>query len=158
MKNLQEYKKSIPERNRRMIEKLADIGIQTASVRFLQAQYDGTNDAKVTGPEWIDENKLLIVASGQSVGFIEFGTGIFYSEEHPKASEFGAIRGSFGKHNGLQRTWGYYGDPGTNGIEIKKKNGNTVVLTHGNPPARAMYEAGKEMRARIAEIAREVYK
>ena len=37
------------------------------------------------------------------------------------------------------------------------KQGNEVVITHGNPPARAMYDAAKVMRSKIVDIAREVY-
>ena len=57
----------------------------------------------------------------------------------------------------------YYGEPGTNGrvVRTQQKEGEEavdVIRTHGNPPARAMYDAGKAMRERIVEIAREVYK
>jgi hypothetical protein len=149
--------RSLISKQKQMLEKLAAIGVETASIKFISAQYDGFNDVKVSEPEWIDENKLQIVASGQAVGFIEFGTGVHYAERHPKADEFGAIRGGYGQHKGLKNSWGYYGDPGTNGKEVAKKNGQVVVITNGNPPARAMYDAGKEMRSRILEIAKEVY-
>ena len=90
--------------------------------------------------------------------FIEFGSGVHYVEQHPKASEMGAVRGGYGQNKGLKDTWAYYGDPGTNGEPAKGKKGEKgLVFTHGNPPARAMYDAGKEMRERIAEIAREVF-
>ena len=47
-------------------------------------------------------------------------------------------------------------EPGTNGLE-RTRGDTTVVLTHGNPPARAMYEASKAMREQIMVIAREVF-
>lgn len=155
---LKSYAKSIDEKQHRFIEELSRIGIDVAAAEFQTAQYDGYNDVVVGSvPEWVGDNKLFISATGNAVTFIEFGTGVHYVEQHPKANEFGAIRGAYGKGNGLKDTWGYYGSPGTNGREVQKKDGSTVVLTHGNPPARAIYDAGKEMRNRIVEIAKGVF-
>lgn len=148
---LQEYKDSLPRKNREFLEKLAELGMDTADVSFRHAQYDGDNDVEVS-LRWESEEKVLVVASGQAVTFIEFGTGIVYPDNHPKAGEMGAVRGGYGEGHGSQRTWGYYGEPGTNGKQLRD-----VVLTHGNPASRSMYEAGKTMRDRIMEIAKEVY-
>jgi len=157
IQHIDRVRDSLVSKQKLMLEKLAAIGVETASIKFTFAQYDGVNDVEVSEPEWVDDNKLQIVASGNAVGFIEFGTGVHYGEIHPKANEFGAIRGGYGQHKGLRDSWGYYGDPGTNGKEVTKKDGRVVVITHGNPPARAMYDAGKEMRNKIREIAKEVY-
>lgn len=142
---------------RELLERLAAIGIDTAAARFSAAQYDGVNDVFVSGPEWIGENRLRIHADGSAVAFIEFGTGVHYSEIHPKAGEFGAVRGGYGLHLGLNDSWRYRGDPGTNGEIITFGRHAGQVLTHGNPPARAMYETGKEIRARISAVAAEVF-
>ena len=72
-------------------------------------------------------------------------------------AELGFIRGEYGEGKGSNESWGYYGDPGTNGRVIKKKSGQTVVITHCNPPSRAMYDSAKVMRSKIVDIAREVY-
>ena len=79
------------------------------------------------------------------------------NEIHPKAGEFGAVRGGYGLHLGLNDSWRYRGDPGTNGEIITFGRHAGQVLTHGNPPARAMYETGKEIRARISAVAAEVF-
>lgn len=140
------------------MEKLAQVGIDTASARFSTAQYDGVNDVVVSSaPEWDGENKLRIYAVGNAVGFIEFGTGVHYTEPHPKAAEFGAIRGSYGYGLGRLDSWRYRGEPGTDGEIITEGRHKGMVLTHGNPPARAMYDASREMRDKIQEIAKEVF-
>lgn len=153
---LKEMQKNLSDVKMRLfLEKLAHIGIETADVKFRTAQYDGTNDVTVSSsPEWIGDNALAISASGTAVLFIEFGTGVHYTETHPLADEFGYVRGGYGQHKGLRDRWGYYGEPGTNGVP---KRGGEVIITHGNPPARAMYDAGKEIRQRITETAREVF-
>lgn len=155
---LNAYKKSLKEKQRKFLSTLAEIGIDTATVKFGSAQYDGENDVEVEqSPRWSGDNKLIISATGKTITFIEFGTGVHYAEQHPKAMELGMVRGEYGQGKGSQNSWGYYGSPGTNGKVVKETPRGTVVVTHGNPPARAMYDAGKEMRNRILEIAREVF-
>jgi len=158
IKQLEDYQKSLEDRSRRLLERLAEIGIEVAAARFSSAQYDGVNDVVVNdSPEWVDKTKLIISATGSAVTFIEFGTGVHYAEQHPKAEELGAMRGEYGQGKGSRDSWTYYGDPGTNGKVVRESDKGTVVRTHGNPPARAMYDAGKEMRERILEVSREVF-
>lgn len=140
---------------KRVLNKLAKIGIKEADLIFSKAQYDGTNDVKLLEPKWVNNYTVQIVAQGNAVTFIEFGTGVFYSEQHLKAAEMGAIRGEYGKGKGKQRTWGYYGEPGSNGVIRKTNEKGDLVTTHGNPPAKAMYEASKVIRFKILEIIRE---
>lgn len=142
---------------RRFMERLGEIGVETAGVRFSSAQYDGTNDVEVSS-EWVEENKLVVHADGSAVAFIEFGTGVHYTASHPEAGRFGAVRGSYGYKLGRLDSWRYRGDPGTDGELITEGPHAGMVKTHGNPPARAMYDAGKEMRQRISEIAKEVFR
>lgn len=145
---------SIKERQRTLMERLAKIGIDVAAMRFSTAQYDGVNDVIVRRePEWISDNTLRIHADGSTVAFIEFGTGVHYREQHPKAAELHMIRGTYGYGLGRFDSWKYKGAPGTNG----EMTDSDYVWTHGNPPARAMYEAGREIRDRIREVAREVF-
>lgn len=156
IRHLEEYKQRIKRNQRTLLEKLAAIGIETASARFSTARYDGTNDVVVPHvPEWLDENRLIISASGSSVYFIEFGTGVHYSEAHPKAGEFGAVRGGYGHGLGKLDSWRYEGEPGTDGEASATHPGQ--VVTHGNPPARAMFDAAEDIRSKILEIAKEVY-
>lgn len=155
---LKAYQKTFDDRQKQLLEELAKIGIDTASAKFQTAQYDGENDVVVSNtPEWVGDNKLFLIATGNAVTFIEFGTGVHYAEQHPKAATLGAIRGAYGQGKGSRDTWGYYGSPGTNGQVIKENDKGTVVLTHGNPPARAMYDATKEMRNQVVNIAKEVF-
>ncbi len=157
IKRVQSMQSTLGTRCRELLEKLSQAGYEIAAYRFQSAQYDGTNDVQVS-LSWEGDNKVSILANGSAVLFIEFGTGITYSEQHPLAAEMGAIRGEYGKGKGKQSSWGYYGEPGTNGKVRKETPKGTLIITQGNPPARAMYDAGKEMKNQVATIAKEVFK
>ena len=159
VEELERYQKELDRKVRLMMEKLAEVGIEEAEVRFGRAIYDGTNDVKVDkSPVWISKNRLAISAKGDSITFIEFGSGIHYAgESHPKAGEFGFDRGGYGHHLGKLDSWRYKGDPGTNGEVITEGRHKGEVKTHGNPANRALYDSAKEMREKITKIAEEVF-
>lgn len=146
---LKQYRDNMNGKIHTLLERLAQIGVDTADTRFKTAQYDGDNDVTVTGPEWVGENKLVIRASGKSVLFIEFGSGL-PGYGHPKAQDLGYGPGTYSDSEALGGKH-HWDDP--KGWFYKHDE-----RSHGNPPARAMYDAGKEMRERVAEIAREVFR
>lgn len=156
---IESYQKELDQKVRTLMERLAEIGIEEATVRFANAIYDGTNDVEVTKtPVWIGKNKLAVQATGKSVAFIEFGAGVHYAaESHPKAGDFGCTRGGYGYHLGKLDSWRYSGDPGTNGEVITEGEHRGEVLTHGNPANRALYDSAKEMREQITKIVEEVF-
>ena len=137
-------------------DRLAQEGMEIASIKFSQAVYDGTNDVSVT-VEPRENNIRAVVATGGATLFIEFGTGVTYPDDHPEAGELGMKRGEYGQGHGKQHSWGYYGEPGTNGVLKEKKTGGFVVIPHGNPANMPMYETVKELQDRLTEIAKEVF-
>lgn len=158
---IEDYEKSLGKKLHVLMAKLAEIGIESATVGFDHAVYDGDNDVSVDQtPKWVGNNKLVISASGSAITFIEFGAGVFNPGVHPKAASMGMVRGAYGKGQGKHKSWVYIGDPSgakAGGKAIKKGN-KTVILTSGNNPNRCMYTAGKAMREDIVKIAREVFK
>lgn len=156
---IESYQKELDEKIHTLMERLAEIGIEEATVRFTNAIYDGTNDVRVNNtPVWIDKNKLAISATGKSITFIEFGAGVHYAAEgHPKAGDFGFTRGGYGYHLGKLDSWRYSGNPGTNGEVITDGKHQGEVKTYGNPANRALYDSAKEMREQITKIAEEVF-
>lgn len=154
IKELERYKQELLEKEKRLLEGLANIGVREASIRFTTAMYDGVNDVTVT----LDKtgNGYSIVADGDAVAFIEFGSGVYHntSEPYPNPRPEGIVGiGEYGKGKGKRRAWYYKGEPGTNG-ELQK---NGVVKTRGNPASMPMWYATEEMRNSILQIAREVF-
>ena len=156
LREIESYTVWLKERSQVLLDRLAQAGFEVASARFAKAAYDGTNDASVS-LETRSEGVRAVVAVGASVLFIEFGTGVTYSDNHPQAAELGMKRGEYGKGHGKQSSWGYYGDPGTNGVVKMKKDGSTVVITHGNPANMPMYETVKELEAMLPKLVKEVF-
>ena len=155
-REIESYTVWLKERSQILLDRLAQAGVEVASARFAKAAYDGTNDASVS-LETRGDGVRAVVAVGASVLFIEFGTGVTYPDNHPQAAELGMKRGEYGQGHGKQSSWGYYGDPGTNGVVKTKKDGSTVVITHGNPANMPMYETVKELEAMLPELVKEVF-
>ena len=131
IRETENWKNRLQERIAVFLDRVAQEGMERASVKFSQAVYDGTNDVSVT-VEPRGNNVRAVVATGGATLFIEFGTGVTYPDDHPEAGELGMKRGEYGQGHGKQHSWGYYGDPGTNGVLKEKKNGGFVVITHGD--------------------------
>ena len=151
---LKQYEKSLLDKEKRLLEGLATIGLREASVRFTTAIYDGVNDASVTLDG--DNNRYVIEANGKAVAFIEFGSGVYHNsgEPYPNPRPEGIVGiGEYGQGKGKRRAWFYKGEPGSNG-EVQK---NGVVKTRGNPAAMPMWYATEEIRRSVLQIAREVF-
>lgn len=144
---LKDYKKGLERKRRLLIEKLALVGANEASVRFTTAIYDGANDVAVNLRRIKDG--WAIVAKGQAVCFIEFGSGVYHNpvEPYPLPRPEGVVGiGEYGKGRGSRPIWVYYDETG-------KK-----VFARGNPAALGMWYATEEMRRSILDVAREVFK
>lgn len=156
LKGIEEYKEWLNSRTQALVQRLAEEGYQIAAAGFQNAQYDGTNDSTVS-IEIRGDNARAIMAVGSAVLFIEFGTGVTYPDNHPEAAKHGMIRGGYGQGKGKQATWGYYGEPGTNGRVLKDTPKGQLVRTHGNPANMPMYEAVKQIKERLPELVKEVF-
>lgn len=159
LQSLEAYKRNLmEERFKAFLENLAQLGVVTANAKLQEAKYSGTNDVVIEEPTWLDDKTLALTASGHAVTFIEFGTGVTYEDNHPWAAKVGAVRGEFGYKLGRLDTWRYPAEHGKgNGDAVEDDKHEGYLKTHGNPPGRFMYEASKEMRDKIAELAKEMF-
>lgn len=168
IRQLKAYQKMLDSKMHELIEKLAEKGIEVADAGFRSAQYDGPADISPGTVIWENEKTAYVVVSGDKVLFIEFGTGQFY-EDHPKGPEMGYIHGTYGRGRGnikrYPKGWIYAGPMGTNPTPYahhprSRTTGDIImdkVRTKGNPPARAMYDAGRRMHDIVVETAKEVF-
>ncbi len=144
-KELAEYRRWQREKAKELAARLAMLGASVASIRFTRAVYSGMRDANVS-VEAIP-NGYTVRAEGQSVLFIEFGSGITYGYGHPEAAENGMGPGTY------QDGKGHWDDP--RGWWLPKSAGGGH--TYGNPPAMAMYEARKTIERELPRIVKEVF-
>ena len=143
---LKAFRASLDAKKNKLLERLGEIGVREASVRFTTAMYDGVNDSNVSLVG--TNNGYAIVASGHAVAFIEFGSGVYHNtgEPYPDPRPEGIVGiGEYGKGYGKRQTWVYRDDAGEK------------VFTHGNPAAMPMWYASEEMRSKITQIAKEVF-
>lgn len=156
IEGVERFEKSLASKTDDLVLKLAEKGYEVAQMSFFTAQYDGTNDVSVE-VEIIGNGEAAVVATGQAVLFIEFGTGVTYPDNHPEAAANGMIRGTYGWGQGSLPHWYYNGDPGTNGEVVATTTYGTRVKTSGNPASMSMYNAAKQLREDLPKIVKEVF-
>lgn len=151
-KQIRAYAGQLPSKYSKALERIATIGGGTARVKFTQAFYAGKNDV-VIDVKRVSDTHYQVVASGETVLFIEFGTGIS-NPEYVAPNGLTYKHGTYGKGKGADPNgWVYVGEQGNAGQPLAEG----VYKTKGNPPARAMYDASKDMRAEITRIFREEF-
>lgn len=160
LKNVFAYRRWLEERTQELVKRLAERGKEVASVSFQNALYDGVNDVEVN-VEQRGEKVCAVVATGNAALFIEFGTGVYFPNDHPEPMP----HGTYGQGHGNDPYWWYTGQPGNAGGTLaqgRRKDGTVytkanTTITHGNPPSASMYNARKQLTEEIYEIAREVF-
>jgi len=156
IQQLETYVGSFQAKVAELRRRLGAAGYLIAEQGFEDAVYDGRNDVSV---EMMDDQDVLVIrASGYTVLFIEFGTGVTFQTYHPKRNEMGiGDVGTYGHGLGkLNGGWRYKGEKGTNGKDDPDHDG--YVHTYGNPANMPMYNASRQMRSEVLQIAREVFK
>lgn len=142
-----QYKRDFESKKETFIRRLADIGVRVAQSGFATADYDGENDVVVSLEKVA--NGYSVVASGRTVGFIEFGTGVKYPEWDNIGMDYTPPKhGTYGKGQGKN----------PQGWWFKQNDGGKATHTYGNQPAEAMRTARDEMIDQVIGIAREVWK
>jgi len=159
-REVEEYKRWLTERAGVFAQKMSEEGLTLLNFNYERAEYAGLKDYQcdVVPVSLADDVwSAGIKAEGETVLFMEFGTGIAFANSHQ--FEYGFAPGSYGPQ-GLNRSgWLYKGPPGPNppyGTEESyKKEGFTH--TYGNPASAGMAEAINEIERKIAKIAQEVF-
>ena len=145
VQELRRYADWVEQKETELRSRLASRGATVASIQFARAIYNGVNDVSVR----VDDtgSVAVIYAEGESVAFIEFGSGKQYGYGHPQAGEHGLGPGTWSDGPDGKGHWenpkGWWYGHGQH--------------SYGNPPAMAMYNAVQAMTEDITQIAREVF-
>lgn len=131
-----------------LAKRLAEIGAIKASLGFSRAVYTGKEDHKIT-IEPRGNNCYAVVANGDTVLFVEFGTGLIgYGHPEPHGMLPGTYSDTIGK--------GHWDDPRGWWLPRNKNDGHSQH-TYGNPPNAPMYNSVKELEREFERIVREVF-
>lgn len=160
IKDLKNYRDVIlPSRCRELVEKLAQIGIQTANICIGQSPLGYYVSIRTN----IEPNKMgckaILIATGEvkvsdeyndfnTLLAIEFGAGIHYNKEaNPKADELGFGVGTFpGQIHAFEDGWFYWDE-----------ESQSWKYTHGVKATMPMYNASIEIIKNIQKVAKEVF-
>lgn len=153
IKQIEELDRKWDEKIDTLIKRLAELGAKKAEVGFSKALYDGKKDIHISVEP--RENGYAIVASGESVLFVEFGSGVTYGYGHPEPMQYGP--GTYPSEKGRRDSDGtfYKNWEHPKGWWLPKDKGGGH--TYGNPPSATMYKTSKELQGEILTIAREVF-
>ena len=147
IKQLEDYSKDLDRKAKELCKRLADMGAMYAEWNFSGVIYAGDIDYKIT-VDRVDANTYAIKANGETVLLMEFGAGVKHGYGHPQAAEFGMGPGTYPNGKGHwddSKGW-WFGEKGN------------WTHTYGNAPGMPMYNAAKDLRKEILDIAREVFK
>ena len=158
IKQLQEYKKDFLAKEQIFIKRLAEIGVSVAASLYDIADIDGVKKVQVE-LEDVSDTRKIVKAFGETVGFLEFGTGVRYPEWDNSGMKYTPPEhGTYGKGHGANPK-GWWFNPYEVGegsdVEGVKVRG---MHTYGNPPAEAMRTARDTMIEQVVQIAREVWR
>lgn len=147
VKFFNQYKKDFERKEIEFVRRLKELGVSVATTGFATADYDGVNDVLIA--ETQNGTRAAVIAYGETVGFIEFGTGVSYPEWDSTGMDYTPPKhGTYGKGRG-KNPHGWY---------FKQSEGALARHTYGNPPAEAMLTARNKIIESVAQIAREVWK
>lgn len=153
---------------RRFCEILAELGKMKAEELYDSAvKLAGDKTPTVNAAYWLNDTTLVLTAEGEDILFIEFGTGILnFSNTYPTDTPDAARNASqfYGSSYSASHRWidskgvehgGWLVEP-----KVSKFGGWWPYggnWESGNPPAKAMYEAGKYMREEIEKVTKVVF-
>ena len=147
LKQIEVYRLEFELKEQEFVRRLAEIGVSVATTGFALADYDGTKDVVVSMNQ--TGTQATVVASGQTVGFIEFGTGVRYPEWDNSGMDYTPPEhGSYGKGKGAS----------PHGWWFTAGGGGASQHTYGNMPAEAMLTARDRMIEKVIQVAREVWR
>lgn len=137
------YKKSLNEKINEIIERLADMGKQVVDYQYSLSGEEYSLSCEVNG------NNAMIIAEGENVVFLEFGTGV--DTEVPDSEM---------ESSGLPPIYsGSWSE--TEGRGVFYRFGHWYYqrkLYTGTMATRGFYFASKEIRERAVEVARKAFK
>ena len=146
IKRVKDYQKSLDSKVNEIVSKLAVLGMQV-----VEYQYNSSEDYAVYEVSCITNgDSSMIIAEGENVMFLEFGTGV-YTEDHTDEMETKGLPvifpGSWSNTEGMgqfrpdHQYWFH-----------------KHVMYQGTLPSRGFYFASKEIKEQAVDIAKKVFK
>lgn len=146
IRQVEEYEKSLKEKIQKLLQLLADEGVDIARAKIISmgAYEDGDLLASMQGLIYKEGDKAFIIVDCKHAAFVEFGTGVVGSNKpHPDIP----VAWTYDSNSHGEDGWYYYDE-----------DQGRYRFTKGMPSRPFMYETAEELRSRLAEYAKEVFK
>ena len=162
-REIDRYQKNLPRKIEDFMNRVKEFGLTELASRLSEA---GEGTVTIYATETVEEgvDRVSLVAQGETICFLEFGTGVHYNglESYPDPSVRGRVGvvgiGQYGNGYGQRQAWGYYGDPDKWTIkQVVLKGGETVNITYGIPTQHFMWDTARILEDNIERIARETF-
>ena len=146
VKEIRDYAKWVEQKTEVLAQRLAQYGLQRVRAGYNALSWYDQRPVDVTVEER-GPGQYAIVASGETILILEFGSGIKYGAGHPQAGDFGYGPGTYPGQTHVPDPgyWWYTGDDGQSHFSV------------GNAPGMVMYLTAMEMRIELERIAKEVF-
>ena len=163
---LDDYEKWLLEKTDALITKCGIDASEEAYGGFEAAYYSGEKDVR-TKFEKTGDLEAEVAAIGDTVLFIEFGTGVnnrttaAERKERAEVSPGMLAHGEYGQQKGSNpKGWAYYGTPGNspNARWVAERSKGDVIRTTGDTAASPMYMAREKIIKDSNKIIKEVFK
>lgn len=146
-REMEAYSQWVVEKANELVRRLAEIGANVAAINFSGGFIDGNDDVTITTVPLNDGYEVL--ANGQSVCFLEFGTGVAAGNGYDTTDVTPPVEiypGSYSQTEGK----GHFTEDHPYWWHDHKKYEMTT-------PRMGMYHAYSESRRQIEQVAREVF-
>lgn len=153
VKQLKDYQEELKRKASIFIQRLCEIGIDTASLHKSGHGDSNRGDIEITASnvEYVGSKaKIRLMMNGKDVAFVEFGAGVAWngsggSSPNPYGAPLGMIIGSYGQGHGLEDFWFY------------KDESGEWVKSRGTEATMPMYYADRAIIDSIVSVAKEVF-
>ncbi|MBR2999819.1 MAG: hypothetical protein IKF39_02380 [Oscillospiraceae bacterium] len=155
---LDDYSKWLDDKTAEFLERLAIEAVTILEAKVSRLESDTDTVVVPIRYEWKTDGSIDIIADGEQILFLEFGTGKqTYPDTHPEKPPGIVGRGEYGKGHGKWKTWGFYSDENPGRYGWNPRDNTEVILTHGIPAQMPVYETRELIRKRAQEIAKEIF-
>jgi len=155
LKQLDDYIKSLETKTSALVKRLVDDGVSIAKAQVIDLGAFETFElsSSIDGMMYVKGDKGVIFTNCPYAAYVEFGTGVVgKGSPHPK------FPWAYDINNHGEDGWWYPTDETDPNPHKHTYNGQLYAWTKGMPSRPFMYNTSIELKDKLAQIAREVFK
>lgn len=158
IKEVRAYSESLKSKTIEFSKRLGEVGFTVADSVMSGHVFSGETRESLQLVDYAD-GRMALTAGSEALLFFEFGAGARYGGGHPWDDDFGFGPGTYPGNGHWDDPFGWWFPTDDPRLKIRTdKNGQGWGHSYGNKPYMPFYKASVEMRSKVVQIAREVFK